>query len=87
MFLKYATFQSDVAVQFLIRNIKNYPIFLEKKFFFCFFFQKCNGLLFQDVLELSERLRVLQNKEKDRAKLSQVQSAETKQGVNNKIRL
>ena len=87
MFLRYATFQSDIAVQLLIRDIKNYPIFLEKNSFSVSFVQKCNGLHFQDVLELSERLRVLQEKEKDRAKLSQVQSAETKQGVNNKIRL
>ena len=65
---------------------KSFPIFLEKILFF-FFFKNNNDLLFQDFLELSERLRSLEEKEKDRAKSSLVQSTETKQGVNNKVRL
>ena len=61
--------------------------FFLKKFYFSFFFKNNNGLLFQDFLELSERLRVLEEKEKDRAKSSLVQSTETNQSVNNKVRL
>ena len=38
-------------------------------------------------MELSERLRVLEEKEKERAKSCQVQSKETRQGVDNKVRL
>ena len=84
---RYAPFQSNIIVQLFIRDInKSFPIFLEKILFF-FFFKNNNGLLFQDFLELSERLRVLEENEKDRAKSSLVQSTETKQGVNNKVRL
>ena len=80
-------FSQILLFSYLFVTLKIIQFFLKKNSFSVSFVQKCNGLHFQDVLELSERLRVLQEKEKDRAKLSQVQSAETKQGVNNKIRL
>ena len=64
--------------------------FFLKKLLLSFFKKNGYGLFFQDFLELSGRVRFLEEKEKDRAKSSQVQSKETKQtaqGVNDKVSL
>ena len=71
---------------YFIRRVSRYATF-QSYFIVVFFFKNDCGLLFQDFLELSERLRVFEEKEKDRMKCSQVQSKETAQGQNDKVSL